>query len=160
MIKQKGKVLISACLTGVCCRYDGGHCRDGRLLAVWAESVLIPICPEQLGGLSTPRQPAEIIGGEGHNILSGQGAVHTQAGKDVTSLFINGAQKTLEIAKREGVERAVLKSNSPSCGCGSIYDGSFSGLLRAGDGVTTALLKKEGIICQSSQEIVIDPDSF
>lgn len=154
MIKQKGKILISACLTGVCCRYDGGHCRDERLLADLAGSELIPVCPEQLGGLSTPRQPAEITGGSGIDVLAGVAAVQTRTGEDVTSFFINGAQKTLEIAKRAGVERAVLKSKSPSCGCGWIYDGSFSGLIIPGDGVGTALLKKEGITCQTSEEFV------
>ncbi len=154
MIKQKGRVLISACLTGECCRYNGGHCRDEGLLTALKGFELVPVCPERLGGLLTPRKPAEIIGGEGHNILSGQGTIQTRTGHDVTSFFINGAHKTLEIAKREGVGRAILKSKSPSCGCGSIYDGSFSGKLKTGDGVTAALLKKEGITCQTSEEFV------
>ncbi len=113
MIKQKEKILISACLTGVFCRSVGGRCKDKRLLDAVEGFELIPVCPEQLGGLSTPREPAEIIGG--HNILSGQRAIiQTRTEHDVTSAFINGAQKTLEIARREGVNRAILKSKSPS----------------------------------------------
>ena len=160
MLNQKGKILISACLTGVRCRYDGGHCWDGLLMAALAGAELIPVCPEQLGGLSTPREPAQIVGGEGNDVLGGLGAVRTEAGNDLTHAFIDGARKTLAIAKREKIGMAILKSRSPSCGCGSIYDGSFTGCLRQGYGVTATLLRKAGIICRSPEEIegTIAPD--
>ena len=153
MLNRRGKILISACLTGVRCRYDGGHCCDGLLMAALAGAELIPVCPEQLGGLFTPREPAQIAGGEGNDVLGGLGAIRTETGNDLTHAFIDGARKTLEIAKREEISMAIFKSRSPSCGCGSIYDGSFSGCLRRGDGVTTALLRKAGIICRSPEEI-------
>lgn len=139
------QILISACLVGECCRYNGGHCKDERLLKALAAIRCIPVCPEQLGGLSTPREPAEIIGGAGNEVLLGQKAVRTRTGKDMSLTFIKGAQKTLEIARREGIKKAILKQNSPSCGSEWIYDGSFSGRLRKGEGVTAALLKKAGI---------------
>ena len=149
------KILVSACLSGECCRYDGGRCTDERLLEVLKEVEWIPVCPERLGGLPTPREPAEIIGGDGREVLSGQAVVRTENGMDVSAQFIGGAQKTLEIARREGIKKAILKQKSPSCGCGSIYDGSFSGKLIKGDGITAILLKQSGIICISSDNIIV-----
>ncbi len=96
---------------------------------------LIPVCPEQLGGLPTPREPAEIR----------EGRVITKSGKDVTENFKRGAEEVLKIAKMFGIKEAVLKQGSPSCGCGRIYDGTFSGKIVEGDGVTVALLKRHGI---------------
>lgn len=159
MPDQKRKILISACLTGICCRYNGKHCKDERLLASLEDIELIPVCPEQLGGLPTPREPAEIIGGEGKDVLSGHATVQTQSGKDVSSFFIDGAQKTLEIAGDKGITMAVMKQKSPSCGCGFTYDGSFKRRLMSGDGVTTALLKQKGIICRAAEEFIIGQDS-
>jgi len=159
MLDQKRKILISACLTGVRCRYNGQHCKDERLLASLADSELVPVCPEQLGGLPTPRKPAEIIGGEGKDVLSGQATVQTQSGKDVSSFYIGGAKKTLGIAEDDGIKMAVMKQKSPSCGCGLTYDGSFQRQLISGDGVTTALLKQKGIICQTAEEFIIGQDS-
>ena len=92
-------------------------------------------------------------------MFSGQVTVYTRTGKDVSIPFITGAKKTLEIARREGADMAILKTRSPSCGCGWIYDGSFSGRLIKGDGVTAALLKQAGIICRSPEEIIVDSDS-
>jgi uncharacterized protein YbbK (DUF523 family) len=154
------KILISACLTGIRCRYNGEHCKDERLLASLADFELIPACPEQLGGLPTPRKPAEIIGGEGKDVLSGQATVQTRCGKDVSSSFIVGAQKTLDIAGDEGIGMAVMKQKSPSCGCGLTYDGSFKRRLISGDGVTTALMKQKGIICRAAEEFIIGQDYY
>lgn len=127
--------LCSACLLGVKCRYDGGHSLNDKVVNLLKEEVLIPICPEQLGGLPTPREPAEIRNGR----------VLTKSGKDVTENFQRGAEQVLMLAKLMGIKEAILKQGSPSCGCGRIFDGTFTGRLIMGDGVTAALLKKNGI---------------
>ena len=131
------KILVSACLLGICCRYDGrGNPNHNVLSMLDREDVtLIPVCPEQLGGMSTPRIPSERRGER----------VVNRAGEDVTSQFIRGAEEALRIAKLYGCQVAVLKERSPSCGCGRIYDGTFSGKLTDGDGVTAELLRREGI---------------
>lgn len=128
------KLLVSACLLGVNCKYSGGNNYCPQAVALQGEHMLIPVCPEQLGGLATPRAPAERIGER----------VMTEDGKDVTAQYEKGAAETLRLAKRLGAEGAVLKARSPSCGCGQIYDGTFSHTVVPGDGVTAALLKKEG----------------
>ena len=128
------KILISACLLGACCRYDGAS-KAHPLAALLAERhTLVPVCPEQLGGLPTPRPPAERRGGR----------VVTQSG-DVTEQYLRGAEETLKLCKLLGCEAAVLKERSPSCGRGQVYDGTFSGTLTAGDGVTAELLAAHGI---------------
>ena len=131
------KILVSACLLGICCRYDGrGNPYDAVLSLLNRDDItLIPVCPEQLGGMSTPRIPSERRGER----------VVNRAGEDVTSQFIRGAEEALRIAKLYGCQVAVLKERSPSCGCGRIYDGTFSGKLTDGDGVTAELLRREGI---------------
>ena len=135
-------ILISACLLGVPCRYDGKGKADERLLALAKTHTLIPVCPEQLGGLSTPRPPAERNGEQ----------VITQSGADVTDAFRRGAEQTLFLARLLGCKTAILKANSPSCGSGSIYDGSFEKRLIPGDGITAALLKEHGITILSEQD--------
>ncbi|MCS7124160.1 MAG: DUF523 domain-containing protein [Candidatus Bathyarchaeota archaeon] len=127
--------LCSACLLGVRCRYDGKSALNKKVVELLKTETLIPVCPEQLGGLPTPREPAEVIGKK----------VITKSGQDVTEKFTHGARETLKIAKILGVREAIFKQGSPSCGCGRIYDGTFSGKTIKGDGVTTALLKKNGI---------------
>ncbi|MBX5321732.1 MAG: DUF523 domain-containing protein [Candidatus Bathyarchaeota archaeon] len=127
--------LCSACLLGVKCRYNGKSALNRKVVALLKAEVLIPVCPEQLGGLPTPREPAEIRGKR----------VITRSGKDVTENFLRGAGQVLKLAKLFGVKEAVLKQGSPSCGCGRIYNGTFSGKTVKGDGVTAALLKKNGI---------------
>ena len=129
------RILISGCLLGVCCRYDGASKPHPLAMELAKEHELIPVCPEQLGGLSTPRIPSERRGER----------VVNQSGEDVTSQFIRGAEEALRIAKLYGCQVAVLKERSPSCGCGRIYDGTFSGKLTDGDGVTAELLGREGI---------------
>ena len=127
-------VLISACLLGVCCRYDG-ESHPCEVLKDLPESLhLIPVCPEQLGGLPTPRTPAER---RGH-------AVITREGSDVTEAYRAGALEVLRLARRFDCHAAILKERSPSCGCGEIYDGSFTHTLIHGDGVTAELLKSFG----------------
>ena len=128
-------ILVSACLLGEPCRYDGKSKACERVCALRKTYELVPICPEVMGGLPTPRVPSEIIGD--HVVM--------QNGTDVTENYRNGAQKALSIALENGCNLAILKERSPSCGCGEIYDGSFTKKLIAGDGITAALLKQHGI---------------
>ena len=138
--------LISACLLGIKCAWDGQDIyKSDRVIELLNSETLIPFCPEQLGGLRTPRAPQEIQGGTGEDVLDGKCKVLNINGEDVTQEFINGAEETLKIAKLFHIEEFIGKSRSPSCGCGQIYDGTFSRKLIDGDGVTTALLKRNGI---------------
>lgn len=137
-------LIVSKCLTGECCRYDGRSKPDPEIAALVNEGRAIAVCPEQLGGLPTPRVSAELTG-TGEDVLSGKARAVTRDGRDVTEKFVTGAEKTLAIARLAGAKRAILKAKSPSCGCGLIYDGSFSGRLVPGTGVAAALLEKNGI---------------
>jgi uncharacterized protein YbbK (DUF523 family) len=127
--------LCSACLLGVKCRYDGRSALNRKVIMLLKAETLIPVCPEQLGGLPTPREPAEIRGER----------VITRSGRDVTENFKRGAKEVLKIAKLYGIKEAIMKQGSPSCGSGRIYDGTFSGKTVKGDGVTAAMLKEHGI---------------
>ena len=131
------KILISACLLGLSCRYDGKSkgLEKEVLEKLMKKHTLIPACPEQLGGLTTPRNPSERIGDR----------VMMDSGEDVTAQYRRGAEQALSLARLFGCEAAILKECSPSCGCGSIYDGTFSGALTEGDGVTAELFKANGI---------------
>ena len=111
------------------------------------------MCPEEEGGLGTPRPPAEIVGGDGHDVISGRARVITSEGRDVTDAYLAGAKLALQRARSSGAKTAVLKARSPSCGKGCIYDGSFSRTQRSGDGVTTALLEANGIEVLTDEEI-------
>ena len=138
--------LISACLLGVRCAWSGDDkYRNDQAIELSKLEPLIPVCPEQLGGLPTPRAPQEIQGGTGEDVLDKKCTVLNKNGEDVTRAFIIGAEETLKIAKQLKVKEFIAKRGSPSCGCGQIYDGSFSGRLINGDGVTTALLRRNGI---------------
>lgn len=137
--------IASACLVGKKCRYDGQASEDDRIKQLYKEGKLKAVCPECLGELPVPRCPSEIIGGGGADVLRGDAKVMSKDGSDLTQAFIEGAQKTLETARSCGAKRAYFKSRSPSCGCGRIYDGSFSGRLVPGDGVAAVLLKRSGI---------------
>ncbi|MCF2620083.1 DUF523 domain-containing protein [Oscillibacter valericigenes] len=136
---MKPKLLVSACLLGTPCRYDGKAKKNEAVCALAERFELIPVCPEVLGGLPTPRTPSERRGER----------VVMRDGRDVTAEYLRGAEKALELARREGIAAAVLKERSPSCGSGEIYDGSFTGALTAGDGVTAELLKAESIAVYS-----------
>ena len=135
------KPAASACLCGHKVRYDGGDCAAQNALP---ELVLL-ICPEVMGGLPTPRAPAEIVGGDGHDVWAGSACVLDAHGVDVTEAFKQGAILALQRLQAAHIDTVYLKSKSPSCGQGQIYDGSFSGQLREGDGVSTALFKQYGI---------------
>lgn len=128
------RILISACLLGARCRYDGAAKLHTLVSALAQRHELVPVCPEQLGGLPTPRPPAE----------RQDGRVVTRSG-DVTEQYRRGAEETLKLCQLLGCEAAVLKERSPSCGHGQIYDGTFSGVLTVGDGVTAELLTAHDI---------------
>jgi uncharacterized protein YbbK (DUF523 family) len=137
--------VASACLAGVKCRYDGEARPDESIVEMHKKGLVKLVCPECLAGLPAPRCPSEILGGDGQDVLEGRAHVLTEDGVDRTAEFIKGAYATLEAAQRCVAKRAYLKAKSPSCGCGRIYDGTFSGTLRGGDGITAALLKNNGI---------------
>ena len=109
-------ILISSCLLGIECRYDGGHSRAEEIIQKAQEIQFIPICPEQLGGLSTPRAPSYIVKGDGKGVLSGNARVINSLGKDVTEVFIKGARASLKLAQLTGATKAIVKDKSPSCG--------------------------------------------
>ncbi|MGL5915752.1 MAG: DUF523 domain-containing protein [Culicoidibacterales bacterium] len=134
---------VSGCICGQPCRYDGAS--KGVIGFVEADQWQWQLfCPEQAGGLPTPRIAAEIVGGDGYAVLNGTARVLTRTGVDVTQAFLRGAYQTLTLLQKQTIKTVVLKQKSPSCGSGQIYDGSFSGMLRQGDGVTTALLRIHG----------------
>ena len=138
-------IIISACLCARACRYNGTSCPNAEALALLKAGKALPVCPEMLGGLKTPRSPAEIVGGNGADVLAGKAFVRNRQGDNVTAAFIRGAEEVLRLCKLHGVTLALLKSNSPSCGCGQIYDGLFSGHLIPGNGITAELLISHGI---------------
>ncbi len=141
--------LISACLCGVNCKYNGANNRDPLFVSWLKAGMALPVCPEQLGGLPTPRVTCEIIGGDGESVIKGHARVAGIDGLDHTETFVRGAFETLYIAQCCQIKEAVFKAHSPSCGVGSIYDGCFSRTLIPGDGVTTALLRHNGITVYS-----------
>ena len=129
------RLLISACLLGCRCRYDGASKPQPWIAALAERHTLVPVCPEQMGGLATPRPPAERQGDR----------VVTKEGADVTAQYRRGAEEALRLCRLFDCQAALLKERSPSCGCGSVYDGTFTGALTAGDGVTAELLRAEGV---------------
>ena len=136
-------LLISACLLGCACRYDGKSKPHPLAVELARRGLAVPVCPEQLGGLPTPRKPSERQGGR----------VVMADGRDVTAEYRRGAEETLHRARLYGCPAAVLKERSPSCGKGQIYDGTFTGTLTAGDGVTAELLTAGGIKVYGESEL-------
>lgn len=136
-------IIVSACLAGVRCRYDGGGKPCEAVIRLVTEGRAIPVCPEQLGGLPTPRLPAEQVGD----------TIIRKDGTNVTAEFNRGAQEALKIARLVGAKTTILKARSPSCGSGQIYDGSFTGKLVDGDGVFAGLCKKDGMEVKTEEEI-------
>lgn len=148
-------ILVSACLCGINCKYNGGNNLNPKVLELLKEGKAMPVCPEQLGGQSTPRAPREIVGGTGEDVLDGRARVlGLDEEDDATEKFIKGAYETLKIAKECGAKVAVLKARSPSCGYGMIYDGTFTGRRIKGNGVAAELLKRNGI------EVYTEEDDF
>ena len=141
MPEKKETIVVSACLLGEKCRYDGQLINNKQVDEIAKEYAIIPVCPEVLGGLPTPRAAAEIDSGDGNCVLDSNARVLTDNGEDVTDKFLNGAHETLRIAKRCGASKAIMKSKSPSCG---VYGIIRNGRLCDGIGVTAALLKRHG----------------
>lgn len=141
-------LLVSSCLIGLKTRYDGNSNLNERIRELVELGGAIPVCPEQLGGLSTPRLSAEFKGGDGDDVLEGRARLLNTNGEDVTAYFLRGAEETLAIAKMVGARRAIFKEKSPSCGCLRVW---IEGELAGGCGVTSALLKRGGISVQSDE---------
>jgi len=147
-------MMISACLAGVNCVYDGSHNRQPHFVGLLHDAEILLFCPEVLGGMRIPHPPSEIRGGDGFAVLEGRARVVSKDGRDVTEFFVLGARKTLAFARKHGVTTAVMKAKSPSCGCGGIFDGTFTKTLIPGFGVTAALLKQSGIEVVSDEEYI------
>ena len=144
--------VVSACLLGLPTAYNGQSHPQEWLLPLAAAGLVVPICPEVAGGLPTPRPPAEIVGGSGEDVLDGKARVMTIEGRDVTAEYLAGAEAALDAARRCGATVAVLKARSPSCGVRHIYDGTHTGRLVPGQGVTAALLRRAGIEVRTEED--------
>ena len=139
------KIMVSACLLGEDCKYNGGNNRNEELIRLLSGHTVIPVCPEVLGGLPVPRVPAEIVGG----------VVTNREGESVDEAFRKGAASALEIAMREQPDRIILQSRSPSCGVKQIYDGTFSGKLVPGMGVFAEMAKKAGFRVVDVEDLTV-----
>ncbi len=147
-------LIVRACLLGINCVFDGSSNSNKRILELMEKHLLIPVCPEQLGGLSTPRDPQDIIQGSGEDVLLGKAKVVTIKGNDVTENFKKGASEVLEVAKLNKVKIAVFKENSPSCGVHFIFNVKQNQKFKtSGKGVTTALLLENGLRIISEKEL-------
>lgn len=151
-LPSEGPILVSACLAGRACRFDGTGAYEDEVARLVAEGRAVLVCPEVDGGLATPRPAAEIVGGDGADVVAGRARVVTGDGVDVTEAYLKGAERALEVARAAGTTTAILKARSPSCGTGGIYDGTFSRTLTAGDGVTAALLRTNGVTVITDEE--------
>ncbi|GLI83491.1 hypothetical protein ANABIO32_11840 [Rossellomorea marisflavi] len=147
-------LVVSACLAGMKVRYNGTDCLEDVIGEMVRSGKAVTVCPEILGGFQTPREPAEIQGGTGEDVLDGTARVVDRSGADVTEHYIARAIETLAICRKMGATDIVLKENSPSCGSSMIYNGDFSGEKIPGEGVTTALLKRNGIKVWSEEDAV------
>lgn len=149
------KILVSGCILGHKVRYHGGDALcDNNVLSDWQkEGRIVSICPEVSAGLPIPRPSSEIVNGTGADVLNMKARVITHTGIDRTNAFIAGAQNALKLAKQFNIKIAILKKNSPSCGNTTIYDGSYSGQIRAGAGVTAQLLQDHGIRVFNESEL-------
>ena len=146
-------IVVSSCLAGLKVRYNGTDCLDDTIEKLLTDNKVRTVCPELMGGFSTPREPAEIIGGDGYDVLDGKAVVQDRTGNNVTQMYMDGAYKTLEFIKSLNAEMVVLKENSPSCGSSFIYTGCFDGTKKDGVGVTTAMLRRNGIKVISENEL-------
>ncbi len=146
-------IIVSACLLGLNTKYDGNSNAHTLLQEYSSSGKFIPVCPEQLGGLPTPRSPMEIVAGTGQDVLAGRCAVQGEQGEVVTLQFRQGATEVLKIVRILKVTAAILKERSPSCGVNHIYDGSFSHRRLSGQGVTAAILKEHNIPIYSEEDL-------
>ena len=144
------KIMVSACLLGENCKYNGGNNRNEALITLLSGHTVIPVCPEMLGGLPSPRTPAEIV----------NGTVMNRNGQSVDEAFRIGAEKALELAIREQPDLIILQPRSPSCGTKQIYDGTFSGTLVPGSGVFAAMAKEAGFRTADMDDVLEDPKKY
>ncbi|MDF2014242.1 DUF523 domain-containing protein [Priestia megaterium] len=147
-------IAVSSCLAGIECRYNGSHSLVEKIKDLVEQNRALLICPELLGGFSTPRESAEIVDGTGEDVLDGNAKVIEKSGNDVTKLYIKGAYKALSIIQEVNVRYVVLKENSPSCGSSIIYNGEFANTKIAGEGVTAALFRRAGIKVISEEQFL------
>ena len=147
-------IAVSSCLAGIECRYNGSHSLVAKIKELVEQNKAVLVCPEILGGFSTPRESAEIIGGTGEDVLDGKAKVIEKSGNDVTELYIKGAYKALSIVQDVNAQYVVLKEHSPSCGSSMIYNGEFSNTKVPGKGVTAALFKRAGIKVISEEQFL------
>lgn len=150
------KYIVSACLVGKACKYDAGHNRNEAVIDFLKKHEWIALCPENLAGLGTPRPRTEIQEGTGAEVLCAKAKVINEHGEDVSAAFVRGAQELLHVCQSENVEAAILKARSPSCGFGTIYDGSFSGRIKKGNGVSAEVLWQQGIAIQTEEDIYVN----
>ncbi|MDL0435021.1 DUF523 domain-containing protein [Niallia sp. SS-2023] len=146
-------IVVSSCLAGLKVRYNGSHSLNVKIKELIDKKEAIAVCPELLGGFQTPREPCEIKGGNGYDVLDGHAIVIDKSGNDVTDLYVDGAFKTLAVVKQLQASTVVLKESSPSCGSSYIYNGNFEGIQHEGAGITTALLRRAGIKVISENEL-------
>ncbi len=151
MKDKEWPILVSACLAGERCRYDGFACAVPRVEALVRAGRAVTFCPEVEGGLSTPRPAAELVGGDGRAVLRGEAKVLTADGDDVTDAFITGAKLAVTRARAAGCRCALLKSKSPSCSMTMVFDGTFSGRMKPGVGVAAAALAEAGVDVETSE---------
>lgn len=153
-VNRKKEYIVSACLVGKCCVYDGSSNLVIQIKELMDSGRAVALCPEELAGLKTPRPTAEIFNGSGEDVLKGKAYIFNKEGKDITINIIKGSREFLNIAKEYAIKKAILKTRSPCCGKGKIYDGTFSNRLRKGNGVTTALLLKNGVEVITDEEFL------
>lgn len=146
-------ILVSSCLAGFKVRYNGTSVENAAVRWLVTHGQAITVCPEIMAGFTIPRLSAEIVGGSAADVLNGKAYVRECNGNDVTAKYIAGAQMVLEIARKNNVQAAFLKENSPSCGVNTIYNGQFDGHLLRGSGITAYVLKAEGIKVYSDLEL-------
>ena len=156
-VEDKPALLVSACLLGVACNHEGRGSPRAVVEDLERRYRLIPVCPEVLGGLPTPRAAAELSGGDGAAVLAGEAVVVNVDGADVTAAYRRGAEAAVALARATGATRAVLKARSPSCGSSRIYDGTFSRRLVDGQGVTAAALRAAGLEVDSDEDAAGQP---
>lgn len=145
--------MVSSCLCGEPCKYSGLDNYNQKVMESLKRQCILKVCPEVFGGLSTPRKPAEIVGGSAKDVLTGKAKILTQDRQDVTDAFLKGANMILKLAQHNGVTEAILKANSPSCGVGMVYDGHFCGRLIEGNGILAELLLQHGITVKTEKMI-------
>jgi uncharacterized protein YbbK (DUF523 family) len=152
-LPTSGPVLVSACLAGRACAYDASHRAHPEILELVRSGRAVLVCPEEEGGLGTPRPAAEVSGGTGGDVLDRTARVVTDDGVDVTDQYLAGAEVAVRRAVEERCRAAVLKARSPACGCGAVYDGTFSQTIVEGDGVSAAALRRAGVELWTDEEL-------